>query len=76
MKRTEKPVEVEVRVNPTCEIRFRGLRWGAGAELRMPFEEAMQSAKEGVVSLLVSAKETVKEVVEETFKEADNGSAR
>jgi hypothetical protein len=61
MKRIEKPAEVDVRVNPTCQLIFRGERWGAGAEVRMPFQEAVERAKAGIVSLLVSAKEIIKE---------------
>ena len=61
MKRIEKPVEVDVRVNASCELRLSGERWGAGAELRLPFEEAVKKAKEGVVTLLVSVKEIIKE---------------
>jgi hypothetical protein len=68
MKRIDKPVEVDVRVNPSCDLHHMGNRWGAGAELRLPFETAIQKAKEGVVTLLVSASETL--------KEAENGSAR
>lgn len=67
MKRMEKPVEVDVRVNPSCEFRFRGEVWGAGAEIRVPFQEAVEKAKAGIVTLLVSVKETL--------KEAENGGA-
>lgn len=61
MKRIEKPVEVEVKVNPSCELRLAGVRWGAGAEIRLPFEEAVKKAREGVVTLLVNVKEINKE---------------
>lgn len=67
MKRIEKPVELDVKVNPSCELHLAGGRWGAGAELRLPFEEAVRKAKEGVVTLLVNVKETL--------KEADNAGA-
>lgn len=67
MKRLEKPVEVDVRVNPSCELRFKGEVWGAGAEIRMSFQEAVEKAKAGAVTLLVSVKETL--------KEAENGGA-
>lgn len=61
MKNTMKPAEIEVKVNPSCELRFRGDLWGAGAEIRMPFEEAMEKAKQGIVTVLVSVKEIMKE---------------
>lgn len=62
MKRVQAQPDVEVKVNPSCDMHYRGFRYGAGTELRLPFEEAIQKAKEGLVTLLVNPKEAIKEI--------------
>lgn len=61
MKNPKPETHVDVKVNPSCELRFKGEVWGAGAEVRLPFEEAIKKAQEGIVSILVKAKEIMKE---------------
>lgn len=60
----KKQTDVDVRVNPSCELPYKGDRWGAGAEIRMPVSEAIAYAKAGIVTLLVSAKENQKEAAD------------
>jgi hypothetical protein len=76
MKKNEIRAEkVDCQINPTCSAMYEGFQYGAGAVLTLPYNLAVEWARQGRVTLLLPENPHIPEDFKKQLDQLEEGSA-